>query len=200
MDKVLTRAFDGFVLEEVDEIAPKEMSFELPAETLLRLQDGVLEKLRAEGGTAAAPSAGKQRRWGKTLLIAAIVAALLAAGALAAYLSGSRFFAQLFGGEKYDIIGDYVMADLAEASDGTLKLTLECALSDGHYKYVVFSVERLDGGSMAGFLPDVDFEFTLAEPSRLRPAWQYEMLETPENSGRCIYCRRASAAKCPSPG
>ena len=192
MDKMLTRAFDGFALEEVDRIAPKELSFELPAETLLRLQDSVLEKLRAEEKPAAAPSAGKKRRWVKTLLIAAVVAALLAAGALAAYLSGSRFFTQLFGGESYDIIGDYVMADLAEASDGTLKLTLESALSDGHYYYMVFSVERLDGGSLAGFLPDVDFEFTLAEPSRLKPAWQYEKLDTPENSDSRIYCLAAA--------
>ena len=195
MDKMLTMAFDGFTLEEVNEIVPKELTFELPAETLLRLQDGVLEKLRAEGRTAAAPSAGKKRRWGKTLLIAAIVAALLAAGALAAYLSGSRFFVQLFGGENYDIIGDYVMADLAEASDGTLKLTLESALSDGHYSYMVFSVERLDGGSLAGFLPDVDPTFTLEGPSRLKPAWQYEELETPENSDSKIYCVAAARSE-----
>ena len=192
MDKMLTRAFDGFTLEEVDGIAPKELSFELPAETLLRLQDSVLQRLRREEGTAAAPSAGKKRRWVRTLLIAAVVAALLAAGALAAYLSGSRFFARLFGSESYDIIGDYVMADIAEADDGTLRLTLESALSDGHDYYMVFSVERLDGGSLAGFLPDVELTFTLEEPSRLKPAWQYEKLDTPENSLSRIFCLAAA--------
>ena len=102
---MLTKAFDCYTLEEVDGIAPKELSFELPAETLLRLQDSVLEKLRAEGRTGAAPHVKKKRRWVKTLLIAAVIAALLAAGALAAYLSGSRFFVRLFGGESYDVIG-----------------------------------------------------------------------------------------------
>ncbi len=200
MDEMLTKAFDSYTLEEVDGIAPKELSFELPAETLLRLQDSVLEKLRAEGRTGAAPHVKKKRRWVKTLLIAAVIAALLAAGALAAYLSGSRFFVRLFGGESYDVIGDYVMADLAEADDGVLRLTLESALSDGHYQYVVFSVERLDGGSISGFLPDVDFEFTLAEPSRLKPAWQYEELDTPENSDRCIYCLAGVRSEVPVTG
>lgn len=195
MDKMLTNAFDSFTLEEVERIAPKEMTFELPAETLLRLQDSVLQRLRTEERTAAEPTAGKKRRWVKTLLIAAVIAAILAAGALAAYLSGSRFFARLFGSESYDIIGDYVMADLAEASDGTLCFTLECALSDGHYSYMVFSVERLDGGSLAGFLPDVDLTFTLEEPSRLKPAWQYEELETPENSDSKIYCVAAARSE-----
>ncbi len=190
MDKMLTSAFDCLTLEEVQQIAPKELSFELPAETVLRLQDMVIGRLRAGAAaeTGSARSAGKSRRIAKTLLIAAIIAALLAAGALAVWLSGSRFFSRLFGSESFDIIEDYVLSDMAEADDGVLRLTLESALSDGHYEYVVFSVERLDGGSVAGFLPDVDFEFTLAEPSRLKPGWQYEELDTPENSDRRIYC------------
>ena len=190
MDKMLTNAFDCFALEEVEQFSPKELSFVLPAETLLRLQDKAIEKLRSgEDAAVVKPArpAGRSKL-AKTLLIAAVIAALLAAGALAAWLSGSRFFAQLFGSESLDIIGDYVMSDVAEADDGVLRLTLESALSDGHYEYVVFSVERLDGGSVNGFLPDVDFEFTLAEPSRLKPAWQYEMLDTPENSDSRIYC------------
>ena len=194
MDNMLTKAFDCFTLEEVEQITPEDLSFELPAETLLRIQDSVLQKLRAEERPAA-PSAGKKRRWVKTLLIAAAVAALLAAGALAAYLSGSRFFFRLFGSESYDFIGEYVLSDVAEAGDGTLKLTLECALSDGHYDYMVFSVERLDGGSFAGFLPDVDFTFTLEGPSRLKPAWQYELLDTPENSDSKIYCLAAARSE-----
>ena len=203
MDKILTTAFDCFTLEEVQQILPKELSFELPAETLLRLQDKALEKLRVGGVAAAVKPArpgGKSRRFVKTLLIAAIIAALLAAGALAAWLSGSRFFSQLFGNDSFDIIGDYVMSDVAEADDGTLRLTLESALSDGHYEYVVFSVERLDGGSVAGFLPYVDFEFTLAEPSRLKPAWQYEMLDTPENSDSRIYCLAGIRSEVPVTG
>ncbi len=194
MDKILTNAFDSLTLEEVGQITPRELSFELPAETLLRLQNKVIEKLRSgEFAPAATPThnTGRRRKVLKTLLIAAIVAALLAVGALAAWLSGSRFFAQFLDSASYDIIGDYVMNDIAEASDGTLKLTLESALSDGHYYYAVFSVERLDGGSVSGFLPDVDFQFTLAEPSRLKPAWQYEKMDTKENSDNRIYCLAA---------
>ena len=174
MQKMLINAFDCFTVEEVEQFSPKELSFVLPAETLLRLQDKAIEKLRS-GEVAAAVKPARpagRRKLAKTLLIAAIIAVLLAAGALAAYLSGSRFFTRFFGSESFDIISNYVMSDVAEADDGVLRLTLESALSDGHYQYVVFSVERLDGGSVAGFLPDVDFEFTLAEPSRLKPGWQ----------------------------
>ncbi len=203
MDKILTNTFDSLALEEVKQIAPKELSFQLPAETLLRLQDKVVEKLRSGGAAPAETptlSVLKRRKLPKTLLIAAIIAALLAAGALAAWLSGSRFFSRFFGSESFDIIEDYVMSDIAEADDGILRLTLESALSDRHYEYVVFSVERLDGGSVAGFLPDVDFEFSLAEPSRLKPAWQYEMLDTPENSDSCIYCLAGIRSEVPVTG
>ena len=203
MDKMLTNTFDCFTLEEVEQIMPKELSFQLPGETLLRLQDKAVEKLRAGGAAAEAVKPARpadRSKFAKTLLIAAIIAVLLAAGALAAYLSGSRFFARFFGSESFDIISDYVMSDVAEADDGILRLTLESALSDGHYQYVVFSVERLDGGSVAGFLPDVDFEFTLAEPSRLKPGWQYEMLDTPENSDSCIYCLAGIRSEVPVTG
>ncbi len=190
MDKMLTLAFDNFSVEEVEQIAPKVLSCELPAETLLRLQEKAVEKLKSGGATTGVSvrSTRRSHKITKTLLIAAIVAVLLAAGALAVWLSGSRFFSQLFGSEGMDIIGEYVLSDMAEANDGVLRLTLESALSDGHYEYVVFSVERLDGGNVTEFLPDVDFEFTLAEPSRLKPAWQYEKLDTPENSNSRIYC------------
>lgn len=191
MDKMLINAFDCFSLEEVVQIAPKELSFELSADTLQRLQDKAVEKLRVGGNTAeihSVRSGGKSRRLMKALLIAAIIAALLAAGALAAWLCGSRFFSQALDSASYDIIRDYVMSDIAEASDGTWKLTLESALADGHYYFAVFSVERLDGGSVSGFLPNVDFEFTLENPSRLKPASQYEKLDTPENSDSRIYC------------
>ena len=33
MDKILTNALDGLTLEEVEQITPKELSFELPAAT-----------------------------------------------------------------------------------------------------------------------------------------------------------------------
>ncbi len=203
MDKMLTSAFDSFTVEEIEQISPKELSFELPAATLLQLQDKAVEKLRTGGIAAAvlpARTGRKSRRLVKTLLIAAIVAALLAAGALAAWLSGSRFFAHVFGSGSFDIIEDYVMSDIAEADDGVLRHNLESALSDRHYQYVVFSVERLDGGSLAGFLPDVDFEFTLAEPSRLKPAWQYEMLDTPENSDSRIYILAGIRSEVPVTG
>ena len=42
MDKILTDAFDSLTLEEVEQIAPGALSFQLPAETLLRLQDRVI--------------------------------------------------------------------------------------------------------------------------------------------------------------
>ena len=187
MDKDLIRAMDGFTAEELESVMPREMRFELPGDALLRMQERVLERIRPSDAWADARPHLKGRRFTKTLLIAAVVALLLAAAALAYALGGGRFLAGAFGSENYDLVKEYVMSDVDRATDGTLTLTLESALTDGHDYYTVFSVAREDGGSMAGMLPDVSFEFELTEPSRIRPGFQIEKLDTEENSESCTY-------------
>ncbi len=188
MDNTLIATFDSFTMEDVELFLSEKMSFELSEKTLERIQEKVNIKIITTNKTMKKLSlSGKSHKMIKIFLIAAVIVTVLAAGAFAAHLSGNRFFSQLFGSKNYNIIEDYVLSDIAEISDEHLKFTLESALSDGHYYYVIFSVERLDEKSISGFLPDVDFQFTLVEPSRLKPAWQYEKLDTSENSDYLAY-------------
>ena len=188
MDKYLMNAFDELTAEELESIVPEgDMHFELPGETILRMQEHALQKLRAAHAEAVTQPRSRIRRLSKTLLIAAVVVVLLAASVLAYRLGGGRFLEEAFGGSNYDLVKEYVMSDVDRATDGTLTLTLESALTDGHSYYAVFSVAREDGGSMAGMLPDVSFEFELTEPSRIRPGFQIEKLDTEENSESCTY-------------
>ena len=53
----MTNALDSLTLEEMEQITRKELPFKLPAETLLRLQDKVIEKLRTGGSARAATPA-----------------------------------------------------------------------------------------------------------------------------------------------
>jgi len=185
MEKVMTRAFDMLTVEEMNLIIPEKMSFELPADVFRRIQDNVLLRIQtAESSESkeAQPSA-KRYHHVKALLIAAIIVVLLAASAMAVYLSGgARFIEHLFGSRNYNMIEGYVMSDIAQARDDHLSLTLESALTDGHYYYVVFSVESIDGSSIEALFPDVSFNFTKEIPSRVQPAFQIEKMETEENS------------------
>ncbi len=89
----------------------------------------------------------------RTVLIAAAVLALLALAALAASESG--LLESLFPG-KYDLIADYVSRVEAATENEVLRLTLHEAVTDGARTLVVYSVERLDGESMAGWMADVE--------------------------------------------
>ena len=100
MDKDLIRAMDGLTAEELGNIIPREMRFELPGDALLRMQERVLERIRPSDAAADAQKHRKVRRWTKTLLIAAVAALLMAAAALAYALGGGRFLEGAFGSEN----------------------------------------------------------------------------------------------------
>ena len=195
MEKVLTSTFDTLTLEEVRLICPKRITAELDAAILDHIRSRVQDRFGAAAKTTgsalqAAPFAAPVRRRKKltrTVLIAAIIFLLAAVSALALSLGGWRFLASLFGRENYDIVEQYVLADLAQASDGKLNLTLESALSDGHDYYVVFSVSTLDGSGLGDRFPDVEFNFALETPSRVKPGFQLERLETGESTDSCAY-------------
>ena len=94
---------------------------------------------------------GKRRRPVlRAALIAAAVLALLAAAALAV---GSGLLKELFP-EHYDQIAAYVLAQTAVTENSLVRLTAESAVTDGAAAYLIYSVERLDGGSMADLSPD----------------------------------------------
>ena len=184
MEKAMTRAFDMLTVEEMSLIIPEKMSFELPADVFRRIQDSVFLKIQtAESNESKKAQPSTRHHHIKALLIAAIIVVLLAASAMAVYLSGgSRFIDQLFGSQNYSMIEGYVMSDIAQAEDEHLSLTLESALTDGHYYYVVFSVESIDGSSIEALFPDVSFNFIKEIPSRVQPAFQIEKMDTEENS------------------
>ena len=100
-----------------------------------------------------APGKRRLRRSLRTALIAAAVLALLALAALAASESGllERFFPG-----RYDLIAGYVSHAEAVTENETLRLTLHEAVTDGTYALMLFSVERLDGGSIGGWSPDAE--------------------------------------------
>lgn len=195
MEELLTSAFDGITIEELSPVCPVQITADISAEVLQRIRSRVLARLGAENEKAAEapavlrsdPPARRRNKLFRTLLIAAIIALLAAASALALSLGGGRFLASLFGQKNYDIIQQYVMADLAQASDGKLNLTLESALSDGHYHFVVFSVGMLDGSSLGDRFPDVKFSFALETPSRIQPGFQLERLASVETTDSRAY-------------
>ncbi len=195
MENALTNAFDGLTLEEISGICPDRMTAELDPAILEKIRRRVQDRIRAGGERMrpepqALPSGNSVRRGKKltrTLLIAALITMLAAAGVLALSLGGGRFLGSLFGQENYDIVEQYILADLAQVSDGNLRLTLESALSDGHEHFVVFSVSSLDGSSMGDRFPDVEFTFDLETPSRVKPGFQLERLDTEENTDNCVY-------------
>lgn len=90
------------------------------------------------------------RRTLRTVILIAAILALLATAALAA---GGGLLKLLFP-ERYDIIEDYVLAKTAAAENELVRLTAESAVTDGYTSYVIFSVERLDGGLLEDMTPD----------------------------------------------
>lgn len=108
-----------------------------------KLLDAALEEKTARSG----------RRYMKIVAAAVIAAALLIGAAIAA--SSDGFLSELFG-ESYDIIGDYVMMEPISVENEYARLTVESALSDGFTAYLIFSVERLDGGTIENMALDME--------------------------------------------
>lgn len=194
MEQILNNAFDGLTVEELDSICPVQITSELSTETFERIRNQVMAQISTAAKTTAeirealrhdAPSG--RIKLTRTLIIAAIVVVLAAVSVLAISLSGGRFLASLFGRDNYSIVEEYVMSDIAQVSDGKYSLTLESALSDGHYNYAVFSVKSVDGSSLGNRFPDVEFDFTLENPSRIKPGFQLERLDTDDSSDNCAY-------------
>ena len=98
-------------------------------------------------------TARSSRRYVKIAVAAVIAAALLIGAAIAA--SSDGFLSELFG-ESYDIIGDYVMMEPISVENEYARLTVESALSDGFTAYLIFSVERLDGGTIENMGLDIE--------------------------------------------
>ena len=195
MEQRLINAFDSLTIEELNTICPVHISSELDQKVLERIRNRVIERLGAGSEKTVeirremqhdTPIERKARLL-RTLLIAAIIALLAAASVLAISLGGGRFLESLFGRENYDMIEQYVMSDLAQESEGNLRLTLESALTDGHYYYVVFSVGSLDGSSLGDRFPDIEFTFTLESPSRIQPGFQLEKLDMGESTDSLAY-------------
>ena len=87
----------------------------------------------------------------RTALILAAVIALLALLGVAAKETG--FLERLFP-EKYETIEEYVNHIAVTTENESLRLTLHEAVTDGYTVLLVYTVERLDGGSMEGWGPD----------------------------------------------
>ena len=196
MENILIRAFDRLTVDEVSLICPPRMTADLEPSILAHIRSRVQERITAEAeqtrsGPCTLPSGtpvkGKRKKLTRTLLIAAVITLLAAVSVLALSLGGERFLAALFGRENTDFVEQYILADLAQVDDGKLRLTLESALSDGHEHFVVFSVSTLDGNSLGGRFPDVEFTFALETPSRIKPGYQLERLDTEENTDSCAY-------------
>ena len=195
MDHVLTSAFDRLTLDEVSSICPRRMTTALDPPIIERIRSRVLDQITAEAKRTTSESQAippdvsvrGRKKLTRTLLIAAVITLLAAVGVLALSLGGGRFLASLFGQENYNIIEEFILTDLVQVSDSRLNLTLESALSDGHYHFVVFSVSSLDGNSLGDRFPDVDFTFNLETPARVKPGFQLERLDTEENTDSCVY-------------
>ena len=100
-----------------------------------------------------APAAKKKlSRPIRTALILAAVIALLALLAVAAKEAG--FLERLFPEEKFETIEDYVNHIAVTTENDSLRLTLHEAVTDGYTIILVYSLERLDGGSLEGWSPD----------------------------------------------
>ena len=87
----------------------------------------------------------------RTALILAAVIALLALLGVAAKETG--FLERVFP-ERFETIEEYVNHIAVTTENDSLRLTLHEAVTDGYNTYLVYSVERLDGGSMEGWTPD----------------------------------------------
>ena len=84
----------------------------------------------------------------RTVLILAAVIALLALLGVAAKETG--FLERLYP-EKYETIEDYVNHVAVTVENDGLRLTLHEAVTDGYTVLLVYTVERLDGGTLEGW-------------------------------------------------
>ena len=89
----------------------------------------------------------------RTLLLAAAVVVLLVAGAVAAKSWGR--IEEIYP-ENIDLISDYIVTDLPPVENDLLRLEVESAVTDGPAMMVLYSVERIDGGSLTGWTPIMD--------------------------------------------
>ena len=87
----------------------------------------------------------------RTALILAAVIALLALLGVAAKETG---FLERVYPEKFETIEEYVNHIAVTTENDSLRLTLHEAVTDGYTIILVYSVERLDGGSMEGWTLD----------------------------------------------
>ena len=93
------------------------------------------------------------RKLRRTLLLAAAVVVLLAAGAVAARSWGRM---EEIYPENIDLISDYIVTDLPPVENDLLRLEVESAVTDGPSTLLLYSIERLDGESMDGWVPVID--------------------------------------------
>ncbi|MBR5702588.1 MAG: DUF4179 domain-containing protein, partial [Oscillospiraceae bacterium] len=99
------------------------------------------------------PAKKKLSRPIRTAILLAAVIALLALLGVAAKETG--FLERVFP-EKFETIEEYVDHIAVTTENDSLRLTLHEAVTDGYTLVLVYSVERLDGGSMeGGWAPDI---------------------------------------------
>ena len=121
--------------------------------TALELMTALGETEDRYAKTVFAPRTKKKlSRPVRTVLILAAVLALLALLGVAAREAG--FLERLFPEEKFETIEDYVNHVAVSVENDSLRLTLHEAVTDGYNTYLVYSVERLDGGSLEGWTLD----------------------------------------------
>ena len=89
----------------------------------------------------------------RTILLAAAVVVLLIAGAVAAKNWGRM---EEIYPENIDLISDYIVTDLPPIENDLLRLEVESAVTDGPAVMVLYSVERIDGGTLTGWTPMAD--------------------------------------------
>ena len=126
----------------------------------------------------------RPRRTLRALLVAAAMLVLLALAALAASESGllARWFP-----ESYDLIEEYVSHVEAVSENDTLRLTLHEAVTDGARTLVAYSVERLDGGSMAGWSPETEIDLRTAQGRVFLTGSRSEMTVGQEEAAKRTY-------------
>lgn len=80
---------------------------------------------------------------------------------------GSRVFYLLFGNDNFYKIKDSVTSDVVQVQDDTLKLKVECVITDLHVIGIIFSLEHLGGEDISELADCIDwkFDFVFADDS-----------------------------------
>ncbi len=94
---------------------------------------------------------GEKKRTGKPLRTALILAAVIALLALLGVAAKETGFLERLFPEKYETIEDYVNHIAVTGENDGLRLTLHEAVTDGYTVLLVYTVERLDGGTLEGW-------------------------------------------------